>query len=213
MSSIEKRLLEEVARYNEINGYSKRLMGEQEELPPPAPADDMGMGELPPPPPEEGEEMATPPAEDTDTPESDDVEEIDITDLVNMTKSIKKELDDSKGGNSAVDQKMNDIFGKLDDLESKLGNMDMLLNKIDMLGSKVEQMKEPTAQEKLEMRSLDSYPFSQTPSKFFDQKMGEMEQTGKNEYVLTKSDIESYSPETIKDTFNPDIEEEDEFRL
>jgi hypothetical protein len=72
-------------------------------------------------------------------------------------------------------------------------------------------MKPETPQEKLEMRSLDSYPFNQKPNDFFSQKQGEMRATGKNEYVLTKQDVENFSPETISKTFNPD-QEEDEFR-
>jgi hypothetical protein len=52
------------------------------------------------------------------------------------------------------------------------------------------------------MRSLDSYPFNQNPQEFFKQKQGEMRSSGKNEYILTKNDIENYSQETIKDTFN-----------
>jgi hypothetical protein len=36
-----------------------------------------------------------------------------------------------------------------------------------------------------------------------------MRSSGKNEYVLTKDEIENYSNDTIRDTFNPQ-EEEDE---
>ena len=39
-----------------------------------------------------------------------------------------------------------------------------------------------------------------------------MNQSGKNEYVLTKQDIEDYSNDTIKDSFNVDTEE-DEFKF
>jgi hypothetical protein len=67
-------------------------------------------------------------------------------------------------------------------------------------------MKEPTAVEKLEMRSLDSYPFNQKPQEFFAKKQGEMRASGKNEYELTKDQVMDYSQERIKDTFNPDQE-------
>ena len=207
---LEKKLLEEVARYNEINKYAKTLMNEQE-LPPP-PAEDMGAegGELPPPP-AEGGELPPPPAEGGEMPEapSNDVEEIDITDLVNMTKSIKNDMDDTKSEHQGVISKMDDVFGKLNDLEQKLSNMDAVLAKIDELGSKVEQMKTPTPEEKLELRSLDSYPFNQNPQQFFDSKQEEMRASGKNEYVLTKDEVTNYS-DTIRDTFNPDTQE-DEF--
>jgi hypothetical protein len=209
MKKLEKSLMEELARYNAINKYTKTLM-EQGEVPPPA-------GDVPPPPPGEVPPMDAAAPMPTDVPPApaaptEDTEEIDITDLVNMTKSIKKDLDDSKSNNNDVVGKMETVFTKLTDLEQKLSQMDAVINKIDELGSKVETMKEKTPQEKLELRSLDSYPFNLNPQEFFAQKQGEMQQTGKNEYVLTKQDIEDYSNDTIKDSFNAETEE-DEFKF
>ena len=56
-----------------------------------------------------------------------DTQEMDITDLVNMTKSIKKQLDDTQGKDTGGTQKMDDIFTKLNDLEAKLGEMDSVI--------------------------------------------------------------------------------------
>lgn len=201
--------MEELARYNAINKYTKNLM-EQGEVPPPATD-----SPIPPPgdvPPEAPMPAGAPTAPTAPTAPADDTEEIDITDLVNMTKSIKKDLDDSKSNNTNVVDKMETVFTKLTDLEQKLSQMDAVINKIDELGSKVETMKERTPQEKLELRSLDSYPFNLNPQEFFAQKQGEMRQTGKNEYILTKQDIEDYSNDTIRDSFNPETEE-DEFEF
>jgi hypothetical protein len=39
-----------------------------------------------------------------------------------------------------------------------------------------------------------------------------MQQSGKNEYVLTKQDIDNYSLDTIRNSFNPE-EEDDEFKF
>lgn len=208
---LEKKLLEEVARFNQINRYAQKLMKEQE-LPLPGAEGDVP-AETPPPPAEGTPPMGaeTPPAEATPPPLSN-TEEIDITDLVNMTKSIKKDVEDSKTEHSGVLGKMDDVFSKLDELESKLASMDNIISKIDELGSKIQQIKEPSPQEKLQMRSLDSYPFNQNPQQFFSQKQEEMRASGKNEYVLTKDDIENYSQETIKDTFNTQ-DEDDEFKF
>lgn len=140
----------------------------------------------------------------------DSTEEMDITDLVNMTKNIKQQLDNTKNDNSGVTQKMDDVFSKLGELEAKLGEMDQVLSKIDELGSKIQQMKPPTPVEKLEMRSLDSYPFNQKPEEFFNQKQGEMKASGKNEYVLTKDDIENYGRGEIMKSFNPEEEDEND---
>ena len=127
-----------------------------------------------------------------------------------MTQNIKNDLDSSKSDNDAVLGKMGDLFGKLDDLESKLSQMDDVMNKIDSLESKVTQMKEPTPQEKLEMRSLDSYPFNQNPSDFFSQKQSEMKKSGKNEYVITKSDLDDINSGEMRASFG-EKEDEDEY--
>ena len=145
-------------------------------------------------------------------PEMDSTEEVDITDLVNMVKSVKKDQEDSTGSNNEVITKMDDVFTKLTDLEQKLAQMDQVMSKIDQLGATVEANKPKTEVEKLEMRSLDSYPFNEKPQEFFAHKQGEMRASGKNEYVLTKDEVENYPVENIKTSFNPN-EEEDEFKF
>jgi len=57
-------------------------------------------------------------------------------------------------------------------------------------------------EEKLHLRSLDSYPYNQKLTDFFVDKQDEMEKSGKHEYVLTDEDVENYSPNEIKTTFN-----------
>ena len=205
-------------RYKQINKYASKMIMEQEE---PLPG---GEVELPSPEvpadPAAPVDPAAPAAAPLDAPVSgvpepamdDSTEEIDITDLVNITKSIKNNMDDNKAEQVSVLNKMDDVFSKLTDLEAKLGEMDQVVAKIEQLGAQVQQMKPETPQERLEMRSLDSYPFNQRPNQFFAQKQGEMQASGKNEYVLTKQDIEDYSPETIRSSFNPE-ENEDEFKF
>lgn len=225
MSELEKQLQEELKRYKQINRYAKTLMMEQD-----VPEDPNAAGTVPPagdvPTPPEGGDVPPPPevgtdpdldvpspTGDEDTPPTDDVsgdtdstEEIDITDLVNMTKSIKKDMENKQSDNVNVVAKMDDIFTKLDDLESKLADMDSIIDRIDQLGSKVESMKEPTPVEKLEMRSLDSYPFNKNPEQFFQEKRGEMERSGKNTYELKPSEVTNYSKDLIKQSFNPEGE-------
>lgn len=213
---LKEKLYEELLRYRAINDYNygKKQLSEQD-VPPP-PGGDVPPppgGELPPPPggdvPPAGD-VAAAPGGDVGTPTPDNTEEIDITDLVNMTKNIKKDIDKNKDEHSNVISKMDDVFSKLNDLEGKLSQMDSLLSKIDQLSSKVETMKEPTPVEKLEMRSLDSYPFNQNPQQFFVQKQDQMKASGKNEYILTKDEIQNYSKDDIKKSFNP---EDDEFSI
>jgi len=215
MKNLEKKLMEEIARHKAINNYTKNLM-EQGVPPEPAPLPDaeVPLPDAGAPLPDAGAPLpdAGAPLPDAGVAPMEDTEEIDITDLVNMTKSIKKDLDDNKTDNSEVVGKMDTVFSKLNDLEQKLSQMDSVIQKIDDLGNKVETMKEKTPQEKLELRSLDSYPFNLNPQQFFAQKQSEMQQSGKNEYVLTKQDIDNYSLDTIRNSFNPE-EEDDEFKF
>jgi len=210
---LEKKLQEELNRYKAINKYGKTMIMEQD-APPADPALDPALGapaDMAPDP------NALPtadaaPMDAAPAPEMDSTEEVDITDLVNMVKSVKKDQEDSSGSNNEVITKMDDVFTKLTDLEQKLAQMDQVMSKIDQLGATVEANKPKTEVERLEMRSLDSYPFNEKPQEFFAHKQGEMRASGKNEYVLTKDEVENYPVENIKTSFNPQSQE-DEFKF
>jgi hypothetical protein len=221
---LEKKLQEELNRYKAINKYGKTMIMEQEApaadplavpadagLDAPAPVDPALDAAAPADP---ALDASAPAPMDAPAPDAmgDDTEEIDITDLVNMTKSLKRDIESNQTDNSQVITKMDDVFTKLDDLSQKLSQMDQVMAKIDQLGAEVQQMRPKTEIEKLEMRSLDSYPFNEKPQEFFAHKQNEMRASGKNEYVLTKDEVQDYTPETLRDTFNQ-TSEEDEFRF
>lgn len=200
-----EKLLNEINRFKSINKYNNYLLTEQEQptevpdptLDPTQPTADATSEAQP----TADATSEVPPMADTAT--TDTTEEIDITDLVNMTKSLKNDVERNNMSNSDSISKMDGVFTKLNDLESKLGEMNNIISKIDQLGAKIETMKPITPEERLEMRSLDSYPFSQTPQQFFDVKQHEMRASGKNEYVLTKQDVDNYSKNQIAQSFNP----------
>jgi hypothetical protein len=218
--SLERKILEELKRFNQINSY---ILNEQPAPPdPPVPTDaaapeDLPVEDVPAPPADAGTpppaDTTAPPAEGDAIPEPVDIEndpdveevdaegetegegeseEIDITDLVTSQQEIQAKQDEFMDG----------IFSKLDDLESKLSHMDQIMDKINSLESKFDKYREKTPEEKLMLRSLDSYPYNQKLTDFFDDKKGEMEDTGKNEYVLTSDDVENFSPNEVKKTFN-----------
>lgn len=240
MSQLKRKLQEEVNRYNQINKYAISLT-EQAAPPKPAipPTGEEPLAGGAPIPPVGGETPAPPagappadtppadaPADDTSAPlapeggeetapeeptADDTTEDIDVTELVNMTKNIKQELENSKNDNSGVIEKMDGVFNKLSELEGKLAEMDSIISKIDELGAKVEGMKQPSPVEKLEMRSLDSAPFNEKPQEFFAKKQDEMKASGKNEYVLTKDDVLNYNKEDIKKSFNDRLNDQNQF--
>ena len=207
--ALDKKILSEINRYRSINNY----ILEQD-------ADALALGALEP---EAGATPSPPPAETTATPppppsgsEPIDVdndpdvekiddngkseenkdkgsgsEELDITELVTAQKDIQSKQDDY----------FENLFGQLNKLESRLGEMDAIMNKLNALENKIEKYREKTPQEKLELRSYDSYPFNQKLSQFFDDKKEDMEKTGKNDYVLTPDDVTDINVSDIKSSF------------
>ena len=211
--NIDRKIISELLRYKEINKY----INEQELPPPPTgepalPPPPAGEAGLPPPPPPAGETGlpptdVPPPTEpigdvapvpvdletDPDVEKVDDEKEtkVEVTDLVKSQKSVEEKQDEY----------FESLFGHLSDLENKLSAMDDIIDRLNNIESKIEKYRVKTPEEKLELRSLDSGPFNQKLSQFFDDKESEMEQSGKNEYVLTSDEVESYSPNEIKRSF------------
>jgi hypothetical protein len=206
---IDKKILQELERYRQINRY----INEQEAPPPPG-------GELPPPPegeatpPTPGAEAGAPPpaepsvvdpATDPDVEKIDSAgnpeeksdegtgtEELDITDLVTSQKNVE----------TKQEEYFTKLFSQLEGLESKLSEMDKIMTTLNSLEAKVEKYRPKTPQEKLELRSLDSGPYNQKLSDFFEDKQEDIQKSGKNEYVLTSDEVEDFSPGEIKNTFN-----------
>lgn len=202
---LKDKLQEEIERYNEINLYNEKITIQEQvdDIPTDIPADDL---------PTNASVDDTISNEPIVEPDVVDSEEIDITDLVNMTQSIKNDLDDNRSNNDEIANKMDAVFQQFDSLKNQLSKMDVMMTKIEGLSAQIEAAKPATPEEQLNMRSLDSYPYNEKPIDFFNNKKAEMERTGKNEYVLTKSDIENYSNNTIKDSFNAKDEEDENFK-
>jgi len=221
-NKVSKTILEELKRYNQINNY---IVEQDAALPPPPEGDEPGAVEPPPPAPNDTTlGGATPPegeaAPDTASPidiENDpDVEEIETGDSEggknDTNESGTEELDitelvtSQKDMQSKQEEYMNSMMSKLNDLETKLAQMDSIFEKINSIEDKVEKYRPKTPQEKLELRSLDSGPFNQKLSQFFDEKLDDIEKTGKNEYVITPDDVENYDKTGIRKSFDQGLQ-------
>jgi len=216
--SLDKKILSEIKRYQSINKY----ISEQEAPLPPIPgaedavADEVtaaipptGAGEGAPAAPEAPAAPAAPEkidiendpdvekldaeGESAEGEEGDGTEELEITDLVTSQKNIEQKQDEY----------FNNLFGQISKLEAKLSEMDALMNRLNTIENKIEKYREKTPQEKLELRTYDSYPFNQKLSDFFDDKKIEMEKTGKKDYVLTSDEVEDINPTDIRTSFQP----------
>ena len=215
--SLDRKIISEIERYKNINKYITEQALDAA-APPADPAADLGA--MAPPPPADPAAAAPPAAptpeaapqpidvaNDPDVEKIDDdgkleekkddedegSEELDVTDLVDSQKNIEQKQEEY----------FENLFGQLNKLESRLGEMDQIMSKLNTLEAKIEKYREKTPQEKLELRTYDSYPFNQKLSDFFDDKKEEMELTGKKDYVLTSDDVTDINANDVKKSFQP----------
>jgi len=169
-------------------------MGDEEF--PEAGSEDMGDEEFP----EAGsEELPEPEA-------MEDEVELDVTELVQGTEEAKASSD-------RASQQIDILMGKFETLSQSLEKMTAINQKIDDLEHEIEK-RNPTPQERLEMQSLNSFPYSLKLTDYWSEKEGNYDAMGgqkeDEEYVLTQDEVDrDYNAIEIKDSFvNPN---EDEF--
>lgn len=218
--AIDQKILKEISRFNSINKYITEQVDPALDpalAPPvdPALAPDPAAGAPPvdpaalapvdpaapvdpnavaPAPPAAPVDVATDPEVEElgDEGEEQNKEELDVTDLVASQKNMEQKQEEY----------FDNLFAQLKTLEEKLSEMDGLVTTINNLETKFDKFRPKTPQEKLELRSLDSGPFNQKLSDFFEDKEPEMEKSGKNEYVLTTDDANNYSTNDVETSFN-----------
>lgn len=155
--------------------------------------------------------------DDTNVPSMDDIEmdfndpmgdevEIDVTELVKKTEEANQNA-------MLSTQKMEELMGQFNMLSDKLNKLDQLDIKIDDLEKEVVE-RSPTEVEKLEMRSLDSFPYNLKLTDFWSEKeaTGDIQATDTpiedaddkpEEFELTQDDVDSdYNRQFIKKSFN-----------
>lgn len=133
----------------------------------------------------------------------DDVEEIDVTDIVNKSEDAKKSAEEATQLSQQTNSFVKDLMDKFSNLEAQLTKMDTIMSKVSKIESDIK-----TPEEKLELRSLDSYPFNMKLTDYWSDKMGEPDNNysvgGENEvYEITKDDLKDYNEIDIKNSFNP----------
>ncbi|MDB4235173.1 hypothetical protein N9828_01625, partial [bacterium] len=157
---IDKKILEELSRYNSINNY---IVEQEAELPPP-PGDELPPGEVGGPMPPEGdlggdispeEDMGVEPPMEPETGQAIDVEnDPDVEKIDNDGEAIGDEetnegeseeleitdlVNSQKNIETKQDEYFDNLFKQIDDLEGKLGNMDNIVNKLNSLEDKIEK--------------------------------------------------------------------------
>ena len=146
-------------------------------------------------------------ADDIEGGEDEEVEEIDVTAIVSKSDEAKTSADLAVQSSQETNTYVKDLMDKFANLEAQLGKMDTIMSKV----SKIEDTNQ-TPNEKLEMRSLDSFPYSMKLTDYWSDKVSDptnnYDATENDEEVfeLTKDDLEDYNELDIKNSFNPGIE-------
>jgi hypothetical protein len=101
---------------------------------------------------------------------------------------------------------MDSLISSFAALQGSLSKMDVISKKIDSMEVELDN-RMPTEEEKLEMRSLDSYPYSLKLTDFWSEKQGKYDVMNTDqeneEMVLTQQDVEDeFNSNTVKDSFN-----------
>jgi len=152
---------------------------------------------------EEGMEVEDEFADDTMDIGGEETVEVDVTDIVNKTEETKAEV-------AGVTAKMDELLTKLGELENQVGGMDQVINKIEDLEKEIER-RNPTPIEQLEMRSMDSFPYSVSLTDFWSDKEGYDIGGGeeKEEYSITQQDVDDYSATDIENSFDYEANDEE----
>jgi hypothetical protein len=138
---------------------------------------------------------------DTEVEPSEDTVEVDVTDIVDNTEATKTSVE-------GVSSKMDELLSKLSELENQVSGMDKVIDKIETLEKEIEK-RNPTPVERLEMRSMQSFPYSVKLTDFWKDKEGyEATEENEEEYVLRQSDVENFDRNEIKSSFNARDREE-----
>lgn len=96
-------------------------------------------------------------ADDIETEEDSDVEEIDVTDIVQRADDAKGYAEKAVTAAEEGKNMIQDLMSKFEALQSSLSKIDNVSNEIQSIKKDIQSQK---PKEKLELRSLDSYPFN-----------------------------------------------------
>jgi hypothetical protein len=146
-------------------------------------------------------------ADDIEMGDEEEVEEIDVTAIVNKSDEAKETAELAAQASQETNTYVKDLMDKFANLEAQLGKMDSIMDKVSKIETETK-----TPEEKLEMRSLDSFPYNMKLTDYWSDKVSDptnnYEVTDNDEEVfqITKDDLEDYNELEIKNSFNPGIE-------
>ncbi len=162
---------------------------------------DMGVGG--------GMDMGTqPPMEEEEPSPEDDPSLVDVEDITRAQEKTKDKVNSVGRDVVKVDKRIDTLMAAIDKMESMI---DANNQHIDDLNHEF-QKRNPTEIEKLNLRSLDSYPFNVRPTDYWREK-GENsnysayfdnEEPTTQEYVITNDDVDNMNTREVAGSFYVD---------
>jgi hypothetical protein len=167
---------------------------------------------------EEGDEFGTADefsaADDIESEDDSDIEEIDVTDIVKRADDAKNYSERAVKAAEEGKNMIHDLMTKFDSLQKSLSKIDSVANEINTIKSDIQSQR---PKEKLELRSLDSYPFNVKLTDYWnDDKLkdnyevnsgkpdGESQDGQVKVWKLNPEDTKEYNPTDIKKSFVPE---------
>lgn len=151
------------------------------------------------------------PLDDGMEPQENDGDTIDIDGLTKAQDKLNNKQNHIGQDLGKVDDKITSLIDKIQSLQSALDSNN---SEIESLKAEFEK-RNPTQTEKLNLRSLDSYPYNVKPTDYWSQKAAEggyeayadNDQPTIQEYEITNDDVDHPSQDIAKSFFN--IEDDD----
>ena len=142
--------------------------------------------------------------QDGDNEPSDDGDTIDIDGLTKAQSKLNVKQNQVGRDMVKIDDKITKLIDTISALQTALDNNN---SEIEALKGEFEK-RNPTQTEKLNLRSLDSYPFNQKPNEYWEKKnqeggytaYGDNQEPTTKEYVITNNDVDNPSAD-VSDTF------------
>ena len=141
---------------------------------------------------------------DEEEPEEED-DVIDVDDLTDAQEKVNDKVNSVGRDLGKVDSRIEKLIGAIETLQSMFDK-----NNQEIADLKTEfEKRNPTQTEKLNLRSLDSYPFKVKPTDFWKDKAensnysayADNEEPTTQEYVITNDDVDDFTEREIADTF------------
>lgn len=135
---------------------------------------------------------------------------IDVDDITNAQEKMNDKVNVVGQDLGKVDDKIEQLLQSLNAMQTMIDN-----NNQEIANFKAEfEKRNPTQTEKLNLRSLDSYPFNVNPKDYWTQKgydpnsnysgFSNNDMPTKDEYVITNNDVDDFSDREMEKSFDID---------